>query len=87
MTASTPIASTAASRLADVLLDLVGTVPKPKEGESDEPLRMSRELAHRAARKAAIASGSLALPPGVLGWLTIVPELVAVWRIQAQMGL
>jgi hypothetical protein len=85
MTASTSIVSTAASRLADVLLDLVGTVPEPKEGESDEPLRMSRELAHRAARKAAVASGSLALPPGALGWLTIVPELVTVWRIQAQM--
>ena len=85
MTASTPTASTAASRLADVLLDIVGTVPEPKEGESDEPLRISRALAHRAARKAAIAAGGLALPPGVLGWLTIVPELVTVWRIQAQM--
>ena len=85
MTASTPTVPTAASRLADVLLDIVGTVPKPKEGESDEPLRISRELAHRAARKAAVAAGGLALPPGVLGWLTIVPELVTVWRIQAQM--
>lgn len=25
------------------------------------------------------------MPPGVLGWLTLVPELVGVWRLQAQM--
>ena len=30
-------------------------------------------------------AASLALPPGVLGWLTVLPELVAVWRLQAQM--
>ena len=32
-----------------------------------------------------MTAGSLALPPGPLGWLTILPELVLVWRIQAQM--
>jgi hypothetical protein len=25
------------------------------------------------------------LPPGPLGWLTILPEMIAVWKIQAQM--
>ena len=30
-------------------------------------------------------AGSMALPPGVLGWLTILPELVGVWRVQAQL--
>ena len=25
------------------------------------------------------------MPPGPLGWLTIAPELLAVWKIQAQM--
>ena len=28
---------------------------------------------------------TLALPPGPIGWLTIVPELVAIWRIQRLM--
>jgi uncharacterized protein (DUF697 family) len=32
-----------------------------------------------------VISGSLSLPPGVLGWLTVVPELLSVWRVQAQM--
>jgi hypothetical protein len=25
------------------------------------------------------------LPPGVLGWLTVVPELIGIWKLQAQM--
>ena len=35
--------------------------------------------------KAATVSGSLALPPGPLGLVTLFPDLVMVWRIQAQM--
>ena len=31
------------------------------------------------------AAGTLALPPGPLGWLTILPEMLAVWKIQSQM--
>jgi len=30
-------------------------------------------------------AGTLALPPGPLGWMTILPEMVGVWKIQAQM--
>ncbi|MEO8986763.1 MAG: hypothetical protein ABI293_01925, partial [Rhodanobacter sp.] len=37
------------------------------------------------AQRAALTAGSLALPPGPLGWLTLLPELVAIWKIQAQM--
>ena len=72
-------------RIADILLDLLGSVPRSSETESSDPKAAARKLAQRAARKAALASGSLALPPGVLGWLTIVPELVAVWKVQSQM--
>jgi hypothetical protein len=32
-----------------------------------------------------LAAGALALPPGVLGWLTILPEMVGVWKIQKQL--
>ena len=35
--------------------------------------------------KAALSAGSLALPPGPLGWITILPELRTVWMQQAQM--
>lgn len=42
-------------------------------------------MASEAAAKAALAAGSFALPPGPLGWLTLVPDLIVIWRIQAQM--
>jgi len=32
-----------------------------------------------------MTAGALALPPGPWGWLTVLPEIVRVWRIQAQM--
>jgi hypothetical protein len=71
--------------LVDKLLDVIGDIPTPREGASDEPRARSRAVARLAAAKAASTAGAMALPPGPLGWLTIAPELYAVWKIQAQM--
>jgi hypothetical protein len=38
-----------------------------------------------AAMKAAGISGVLSLPPGPVGLVTILPDLYAIWRIQAQL--
>jgi len=72
-------------RVAQAVLDLAGEVPTSDEHPHDAPARRARVIANAAARKAALAAGTLALPPGPLGWLTILPELVAIWRIQRQM--
>ena len=37
------------------------------------------------ARQAAALSGSLALPPGPLGMLTVLPDLYVIWKTQRQM--
>ena len=71
--------------LAEKLLDVVGTIPPPRETKAADPAARARVLARAAAAKAASTAGALALPPGPLGWLTIAPELYAVWKIQAQM--
>jgi hypothetical protein len=71
--------------IAEKLLDLVGTIPTPRETRAADPGARARALARKAAAKSATTAGALALPPGPLGWLTIAPELYAVWRIQAQM--
>src|SRR5579864_735695 len=42
-------------------------------------------IAHAAARRAALLSGSLALPPGPLGMATVLPDLYMIWKIQRQM--
>lgn len=39
----------------------------------------------QASAKAALVSGTLALPPGPLGMLTILPDLLAIWTVQRQL--
>lgn len=72
-------------RITEAILDFVSQVPDSKVGNSTDPASEARRLANRAAQRAALTAGSLALPPGPLGWLTLLPELIAIWKIQAQM--
>jgi hypothetical protein len=72
-------------RIAQALLDLAGQVPPSRERPRTHPHAAAQRLIHRAARRAALTSGSLSLPPGVIGWLTVLPEITAIWRIQAQL--
>ena len=73
------------NRVTQAILDFVSQVPDSKVGSSKDPATEARRLAQRAAQRAALTAGSLALPPGPLGWLTLLPELIAIWKIQAQM--
>jgi hypothetical protein len=77
--------NTLAERLTRAILDVAGEVPDTSEHKSRGPQQRARAIASSAANRAALAAGTLALPPGPVGWLTIVPELVAIWRIQRQM--
>jgi hypothetical protein len=72
-------------RLVEAIVRLLSTVPETDRHPETAPRKAAREISHRAAAKAAVTAGSLAMPPGPLAWLTVVPELVAVWKIQAQM--
>lgn len=71
--------------IADRLLDFAARIPAPRTRHRADALARSRLLARQAALKAALTSGALALPPGALGWFTIAPELVAVWKMQRQL--
>jgi hypothetical protein len=73
------------SRIAEAILSLIGHIPETDEHQSRNPAKRAKSAANAAATKAALAAGTLALPPGPLGWLTVLPELIAVWKIQAQM--
>lgn len=73
-----------AARFSRTILNLVSEIPTTNERMRDMPGAHAKSLAASAARKAAMAAGALALPPGPLGWLTVVPEMLAVWKIQAQ---
>lgn len=73
------------NNLVDAIEDVVARVPATREGKVEEPAAAARTLARKAATRAAAVSGALALPPGVLGLMTVLPDLVAIWRIQAQL--
>ncbi|HUL68517.1 MAG TPA: hypothetical protein VLW55_28240 [Burkholderiaceae bacterium] len=80
-----PWRSDIATRVADAILGFVGDIPKSSTVPSRTPDEAARSVANAAAAKAAVTAGSLALPVGPIAWLTILPELVAVWKIQARM--
>jgi hypothetical protein len=67
------------------LRDLVSRVPASAEPANEDPKQRARTIASVAAAKAAAVSGAFALPPGPLGLATILPDLIAVWRLQQSM--
>ena len=73
------------SRVAQAILKVLGKIPRTHKHASSTPEQAARELANAAAVKAALISSGLALPPGPWGWLTILPDLVAIWKLQSQM--
>ena len=82
---ATAVASPSSQPIAQQILDFLSHIPHSRETPSDHPRARAEAIALAARRKAFLASSSLALPPGPLGWLTVLPEIVAIWKIQAQM--
>jgi len=71
--------------LLKVLQDLTTKIPKTREKASENPKDRSKTIVRNAAIKAAGVAGTMAIPPGLIGFITILPDLVAVWGIQRQM--
>jgi hypothetical protein len=74
-----------AQKIVEAILGSIARIPTTQQTESPMPAENARSIAHHAALKAAAASGTLGLPVGPLGWLTIFPEMMKVWQIQTQM--
>jgi hypothetical protein len=72
-------------QLINVLEGVTSTVPSSPEIRRDTPAARAQELTRAAASQAGATAGALALPPGPLGMLTIIPDLVAMWHIQRQL--
>lgn len=64
---------------------VIADVPAPRTHAVSDPERQAEQVARRAAKQAAILSGSLALPPGPLGMLTVLPDIYLIWKTQRQM--
>jgi hypothetical protein len=68
-----------------VLEDFAANVPQSVEPASGTPDDRAREIVRAAGMKSGAMSAGLALPPGPLGLLTVIPDLIKVWQIQQQM--
>ena len=71
--------------IIETLERVLADIPAPKAGRSDVPQEAAEAIARRAAKRAALLSGSLALPPGPLGFMTLLPDLYLIWQTQRQM--
>jgi hypothetical protein len=64
---------------------VITTIPAPQTRPVTDPDRAAEMIARRAAKRAALLSGSFALPPGPLGILTVLPDIYLIWQAQRQM--
>jgi hypothetical protein len=64
---------------------VISDVPPPRTHRVSDAGRATEKIVREAAQKAAVLSGSLALPPGPIGMLTVLPDLYLIWNVQRQM--
>ena len=74
-----------ASSIPKILHQIIEYIPFSSEPAATDPKSRARKLGSLAAMKAAAFSGALSMPPGPLGLLTLIPDLLGIWRIQAQL--
>ena len=79
-------ASTPAQNASGLIERIIADVPTSRvEAAAGCRTVWPRSIAREAARNAALVSASLALPPGPLGMLTVLPDLFLIWKIQRQL--
>jgi len=81
----TPRGDDLPNKLLKAIQRFLSEIPGTDEPTNADPDRRARSIAGAAALKAAMVSGSLAIPPGPAGLITIIPDLITIWKIQAQM--
>ena len=69
----------------DMIENLATSIPSSVEPAIANPKPRAIEIVRVAGLKAGALSATLALAPGPLGMLTVVPDLIKVWQIQQQM--
>ena len=72
--------------ISKALHRVVSKIPTTTERAAGADARTrANAIAKRAALKAAAMSGTFTLPIGPLGLMTVIPDLIGMWKIQAQL--
>jgi hypothetical protein len=74
-----------AGAVGGVIERVISDVPAARTHQVEHPNEAAERLARAAAKRAALVAGSLALPPGPLGILTVLPDLYLIWQTQRQL--
>lgn len=72
-------------KLVKILYSIISEIPVSSfEIEADAGAK-SRNLIEKNAIKAAFISAGLSLPPGPAGYITLLPDLSSIWKLQRNM--
>ena len=69
----------------NIIFDLITNIPDSLHVSAIDPEKRANMLIQQATFKAATVSGTLSIPAGFTGILTAIPDIAAIWRIQAQL--
>lgn len=72
-------------KLSTLLFELITDIPESLYTPSESSDEKIKKLIRQAAVKASLVSATLSVPAGVTGVLTSIPDIAAIWRIQAQL--
>ena len=72
-------------RVESILVDLITDIPESLYTATNDPEEKVKRLTQKAAVKASAVSTTLSVPAGFTGILTSIPDIAAIWRIQAQL--
>jgi hypothetical protein len=73
------------NRVFEIVKRTIKEIPPSDQIKHSNPELHARVLTKAAALKAAAVSGTLALPPGPWGLMTVLPDLIEIWRLQARL--
>jgi len=79
------VAEKSATDVHGMIERVIAHVPKAQTVAVADPDRQAALIARKAAKRSAMLSGALALPPGPFGMLTVLPDLYLIWQTQRQM--
>lgn len=72
--------------ISNQLIELLTNIPEPTvsaQADLDE-IRMQRMIRNTSLQTSSI-SAALSIPGGITGLVTVLPEVVAIWRLQSQL--
>ncbi len=71
--------------ISNWLAKALSEVPEPKLlGKPNDEVYLKKIIKHSALKSSSV-SATLALPGGVLGYLSMIPDMAVVWQIQSQL--